>query len=68
MFVLMISRSSLKLGHMVSKTRSPGQISRKPCQHFSGHIFEAIIMNLAQHVCLDDFYVKFETGTPGVKN
>ena len=29
MFVLMISMSSLKLGHMGSKTRSPGQISRK---------------------------------------
>ena len=28
-FVLMISRSSLKLGHMGSKTRWPGQISRK---------------------------------------
>ena len=29
MFVLMISRSSLKLGHIGSKTRWPGQISRK---------------------------------------
>ena len=29
LFVLMISRSSLKLGHMGSKTRWPGQISRK---------------------------------------
>ena len=33
MFVLMISRSSLKLSHMGSKTRSPGQISRKLCWH-----------------------------------
>ena len=31
MFVLMISRSGSKLGHLGSKTRSPGQISRKPC-------------------------------------
>ena len=38
-----------------SKTRSPGQISGKPCQHSSGHIFEAIITNLAQNGCLDDF-------------
>ena len=30
-FVLMSSRSSLKLGHLESKTRSPGQISRKLC-------------------------------------
>ena len=29
MFVLIISRSSSKLGHRGSKTRSPGQISRK---------------------------------------
>ena len=35
MFVLMSSRSSSKLGHVVSKTRSPGQISRKLCyNHF----------------------------------
>ena len=31
MFVLMISKSGLKLGYVGSKTRSPGQISRKPC-------------------------------------
>ena len=24
-------------------------------------------MNLAQHVCLDDFYVRFETGSRGKK-
>ena len=54
MFVLMISRSSLKLGHLRSKTRSPGQISEN-LVNTSGHIFEAIIMNLAQNVCLDDF-------------
>ena len=68
MFVLMIFRLSSKLGHLESKPRSPGQISRKPCKHSSGHIFEAIIMNLAQNVCLDDFYVRFETGSRGVKN
>ena len=35
MFVLMCSRSSSKLGHLVSKTRSPGEISRKLCyNHF----------------------------------
>ena len=67
MFVLMISRSSSKLGHLESKTRSPGQISGKP-YHFSTHIFQAIIIKLAQNVCLDDFKVKFETGSLGVKN
>ena len=64
----MIFRSSLKLGPLGSKTRSPGQISGKPCYHSSGHIFQAIIMNLAQNVCLDDFKVKFETGLLGDKN
>ena len=54
MFVLMISRSSLKLGHLGSTTGSPGQISGKPCYHSRGHIFQAIIMNLAQSVCCDD--------------
>ena len=35
MFVLMSSRSSSKLGYLVSKTRSPGQINRKLCyNHF----------------------------------
>ena len=55
MFVLMISRSCLKLGHLGSKTRSPGQISGKSCYHSSGPIFQAIIMTLAQNVCLYDF-------------
>ena len=54
MFVLMISRSGLKRGHLGSKTRSPGQIGVKS-YHSSGHIFQAIIMNLAQNVCLDEF-------------
>ena len=64
MFVLMISRSDL--GYVGSKTRSPGH-SVKPCKHSSGHIYEAVIMNLVQNVCLDDFWVKFETGSFGIK-
>ena len=40
MFVLMISRSSLKLGHLISETRSPGQIKGKPCWCSRGHIFD----------------------------
>ena len=59
MFVLLISRSSLKLGHLISETRSPGQIKGKPCSCSRGHIFEVIIMNLAQNVCLDDFKVMY---------
>ena len=37
----MISRSSSKLEHLGSKTRSPGQISVKSCYHSSGHIFSS---------------------------
>ena len=48
----MISRSSLKLGHLGLKTRSQGQIKGK---HSRGNIFEVFIMNVAQIVCLDDF-------------
>ena len=51
MFVLMISRANLKMGHLGSKARSLGQIKGKPCQQSRGHIFEMIIMNLAQNVC-----------------
>ena len=79
----------LKLGHLVSKTRSPGQIKEDLVNTLEvkfetgshgvkklgyqaksprGHIFEAIIVNLAQNVCLDEFYVKFETGSPRVRN
>ena len=63
MFVFMISRSSSKLGNLASKTRSLGQIKGKPCLHSRGHIFEVIIMNFAQNVCLDDFWVTFGTGS-----
>ena len=58
MFVLMISRSSLKLGHLKSEIRSAGQIKGKLCWCSRGHIFE-VIMNLAQNVCLDDFKVMY---------
>ena len=48
MFALMISRSSLKLGHLGSKTRSPGQIKGPSCLHSRGHIFEVLITNIAK--------------------
>ena len=55
----MISRSSLKLGYLISETRSPTQMKGKPCICSRGHIFEVIIMNLAQNVCFDDFKVMY---------
>ena len=67
MFGLMISRSGSKLGHRGQKL---GHLARSAenLVNISGHIFQAIIMNLAQYVCLGDFQVKFETGSHGVKN
>ena len=50
------------MGHLGSETRSPGQIKGKSCKHSRGHIYEVIIMNLAQNVCLD-FYMKFGSGS-----
>ena len=40
MLIIIISRSSSKLGHVGSKTRSLGQILEKPCVHSRGHRFD----------------------------
>ena len=56
------------MGHVGSKTRSPGQILGKPCVHSRGHIFSRILMKVGQDVCLNDILDEFENGSPGVKN
>ena len=53
MFVSVKSRTSLKLGHVGSKTMSLGQILEKPCVHSRGHILSPILLKLGQNVCLD---------------
>ena len=53
--MLMISRSSLKLGHLGLKTRSRGKIKRKPCEHSLNNIYEATIMHLLKMYAL--FYL-----------
>ena len=68
MFAPMKSRSSLKLGHLGSKTRSPGQIKGKYCKHSRGPIFKAIIMSLVQNVCLDDWGQKLGHQTKSKEN
>ena len=50
MLMIIISRSNLKLGHVGSKTRSPGQILEKPCVHTRGHRFDHKFMKLYQNV------------------
>ena len=53
MFVLMISGSSLKPGHVGSNLGHMAKSAENLIT--SGHIFQAIIMTLAQNVCLYDF-------------
>ena len=57
-----------EMGHVESKTRSPGQILEKPCVRSRGHIFSRILMKVGQDVCLDDISDEFENGSRGVKN
>ena len=68
MFVSMKSRTSSKMGHVGSKTRSLGQILEKPCVRSRGHILSRILMEVGQDVCLDDISDEFENGSRGVKN
>ena len=64
------SMSCLKLGHVVSKARSLGQILDKPCVRCRGHSFEQKTMKLCQNVNFHKIYmyVKFETGSCWIKN
>ena len=67
MFVLIITRSLLKLGRVESKSRSWCQIKGKHCEHSRGHIFDLILNNHGQNVFLNVYWVPFETGSRGVK-
>jgi len=54
MFVLTISKPSSNMGHVGSKTRSPGQILENSCLHSRGHICNLILIKLCQNVCFDN--------------
>ena len=59
----------LKMGHVISKTRSLGQMLEIPCVcSRSGYIFSPIIMKLGQNFCLDEISDKYENESCGVKN
>ena len=60
MFVLKIFRTSSKICHVLSKTRSPGQILINSCLQSRGHINNPISMKLDQNVCLSNVQNKFE--------
>ena len=63
MLINIISRSSSKLGHIGSKTRSLGQTLEKLCVHSRGHTFDTKHMNLNQNVNDHNIMDKFETGS-----
>ena len=50
MLIIITSRSSSKMGHVGSKTRSLGQIIEKPCVHSRGHSFDHKLMKICQNV------------------
>ena len=66
--IIIISRSSSKLGHVGSKTRSLGQILEKRCLHFRGHSFDSKLTKLNLNVNDHNVMVKFETGSCWVEN
>ena len=68
MLIIIMSRSSLKLGHVGSKTRSLGQILEKPCVHSRGHSFDLKFTKLYQNVNDHNIQVESETGSCWIKN
>ena len=48
--MIIISKSSSKLGYVGSKTRSLGQIFENSCVHFRGHRFDHKFMKIYQNV------------------
>ena len=52
MLIIIMSRSSLKLGHVGSTTRSLGQILEKPCVYSRGHRFVYKFLKLCQNVVI----------------
>ena len=62
MFVWIKPWTSWKMGHVRSKTRSPGQTFCMLPRPFS------VIIKFDQHVCLHEISLKFENGLCLVKN
>ena len=66
--MIIISRSSSRLSHVRSKTRSLGQILEKPCVGSKRHSFDPKFMNFCQIVSHHNMLVKLETRSYWVKN
>ena len=50
MLIIIMSKSSLKLGHVGSRTRLLDQILEKTCVHSERHSFDPNFMKLCQYV------------------
>ena len=64
----MKSQTTLKMGHVESKTRSLDQMLVKPCVCCRGHILCLIIIKLDENDCLDEISDKFGNKSCRVKN
>ena len=68
MFIIIMSRLDLKLGHVGSKTRSLGHNLEKPCVLSREHSFDSYVMKVYLNIYDHNIYVKFETGSWWIKN
>ena len=53
----------LYMGHLGSKTRSPGQIIGKPCVADLGHSLHPILMKFGQNLYLSEIWVGIVFGS-----
>ena len=67
MCTIVISRLSLNMYYVGSKTRSPDKIPLKPCSPSRGHSFALIFMELYQKVCLMMSWSSLNMGHVGSK-
>ena len=68
MFALIISWSSLKMGHVWSKTKSPGQMLEKTSVRSLDQIFSPVLLKVGHNIYLDDILNEFENRSCWVKN
>ena len=64
MFVFMISRISLYLGHLWLSSRSEGQIKEIHCRHSKGHISCSAGLKIGYNVCFNEILDEFEFRSP----
>ena len=68
MFVLMICRPSLNMGHVQSKIRSLGEIDGHLVKTLETALFGFSSLNIFQNICLNDIQTEFEYGSYWINN